>query len=114
MDYSKCNFVSALSFMKKQTRGPIMNVNVKSGNATLTRIVNDGMPFVRISIDENEKIVRVEMSKVDGISVRHSHNVGHMYLPKVFAKIIIDGFNSEKSKTITLEKGYDGAWYGKF
>ena len=114
MDYSKCNFVSMSRLVTRLGRNPIMRVNVKSGNATLSRSVNVGMPFTLIGIDEVKKVIRVQMSETEGIKVHYDAKTCIFHLTKVVHELIIDGFNSAKSKVINLEKGDDGAWYGKF
>lgn len=114
MDYSKCNFVSALQISHNSIYKPQIRVNVKTGNVSISRHVNEGLPFVLIWVDGDKKAIRLKMSENEGVKVHYEVKTCLFHLPNRVHELIIDGFDSAKSKVISLEKGNDGAWYGKF
>ncbi|MEY0600090.1 hypothetical protein AB7340_20540 [Providencia alcalifaciens] len=114
MDYSKCNFVSALQISHSSRYKPQIRVNVKTGNVSISRHVNEGLPFVLIWVDGNKKAIRLKMSETEGVRVHYNVKTCLFHLTNRVHELILDGFDSAKSKVIALEKGDDGAWYGRF
>ncbi|MEI9697338.1 hypothetical protein V5094_05380 [Moellerella wisconsensis] len=114
MDYSNCNFVSIREFTRHQDLKPVARVNVKTGNISLNKIVNEGLPFVLMSVDISERVIRLQMSQAEGRRVHYQAACCVIHLPKKAHGLIVSGFTSAKAKVINLEKGDDGAWYGRF
>ncbi|EJD6476668.1 hypothetical protein ACUU3R_004312 [Providencia rettgeri] len=115
MDYSKCNFVSVLSCNTTNHAGtPMMRVNAKSGFASISKPIHEGKKFILVDVDFVNCVVRLSPSQSSGSKLRHEVNTAYFYMPKAATDAITKGFHDGKSKIIDLEKGHDGAWYGRF